>query len=165
MGFVCPKQNQMVYRPRKPEKTVLFEIIKKHYNTWYKRSENPIPQYKDREFKKYLGCGILAKGFAFARCEGCKKDFFIAFSCKGRGICPSCNTRAMVETAAHLVENVIPHVPIRQFVISFPKRIRHYLQKQTFLQKVLHIVIDEIKKALVICGPDIPNVQIGARSH
>ena len=70
----------------------------------------------------------------------------------------------MVETAAHLVENVIPHVPIRQFVISFPKRIRHYLQKQTFLQKVLHIVIDEIKKALVICGPDIPNVQIGAIS-
>ena len=26
----------------------------------------------------------------------------MAYSCKGRGVCPSCNTRRMVETAAHL---------------------------------------------------------------
>ena len=26
----------------------------------------------------------------------------LVFSCKGRGVCPSCNTRRMVETAAHL---------------------------------------------------------------
>lgn len=37
--------------------------------------------------------GILAHGFARARCDECGHDFLIAFSCKGRGICPSCNTR------------------------------------------------------------------------
>ncbi|MBK1650193.1 hypothetical protein CKO36_16715 [Rhabdochromatium marinum] len=32
----------------------------------------------------------------------------MAFSCKGRGVCPSCNTRRMAETAAHLVDHVLP---------------------------------------------------------
>ncbi|MGH8550712.1 MAG: transposase zinc-binding domain-containing protein [Methylococcales bacterium] len=36
-----------------------------------------------------------AGSFARARCTGCGYDFLIAFSCKGRGICPSCNTRRM----------------------------------------------------------------------
>ena|ERR1700730_11749057 len=93
----CPKKSQSVYRPRRPEKTVLFEVVKKHYKTWYKNAENPVPQYIDNTFQRYLGCGILAKGFACAHCEGCHKDFFIAFSCKRRGVCPACNSRAMVD--------------------------------------------------------------------
>jgi hypothetical protein len=140
MSLCCPKQSQAVYKPRRPEKTVLFEIIKKRCNTWHKNSEKNVPKYIDKEFKKYLGCGILAKGFACAHCANCDKDFFIAFSCKGRGLCRSCNTRAMVETAAHLAENVIPQVPVRQFVISFPIRIRHYLQTHKILQAVLRII-------------------------
>ena len=120
-----------MYRLRRPEKTVLFETIKRHQATWYKEHESakgPVPRYIFNEFQKYLGCGILAEGFACAHCEECRTDFLIAFSCKGRGICLSCNTRAMVETAAYLVENVLPRRPFRQFVISFPMRIRHYLQ-------------------------------------
>lgn len=127
----CPKKSQAVYRPRRPEKTPLFQVIKKHFNTWYKQStehDKPVPCYIPKAFHKYLECGILAKGFACARCTGCNKDFFIALSCKGRGICPSCNTRSMVETAAHLVDNVLPRIPFRQFVISFPMRIRHCLE-------------------------------------
>jgi hypothetical protein len=160
----CPKQSQVVFRPRRPEKTVLFQVIKKHYNTWCKSAEPPVPNYIDKEFKNYLGCGILAKGFACAHCEGCHKDFLIAFSCKGRGICPSCNTRAMVETAANLIENVIPCVPCRQFVISFPLRIRHYLQTYSILQDVLRIVVYEIRKRLIACSPDVTYPQIGAVS-
>ena len=163
----CPKKSLTVYRPRKPEKTPLFQIVKKHYKTWHKKrdnSENPVPHYIANAFKKYLECGILAKGFAYAHCEGCHKDFLIAFSCKGRGICPSCNTRAMVETAAHLVDNVLPRISFRQFVISFPMRLRHYLQTHTILQAVLKIVVDEIRKRLIACSPDIPHPQIGAIS-
>ncbi|MBN1669736.1 MAG: transposase zinc-binding domain-containing protein [Kiritimatiellae bacterium] len=35
-------------------------------------------------------------------------------SCKGRGFCPSCGGRRMADTAAHLVERVLPHVAVRQ---------------------------------------------------
>ncbi|HKZ00265.1 MAG TPA: transposase [Rhabdochlamydiaceae bacterium] len=163
-SLCCPKKSQAVYRPRRPDKTVLFQVIKKHYNTWRKNSEEPVPKYVEKEFQNYLGCGILAKGFACAHCASCNKGLIIPFSCKGRGICPACNARAMVETAANLVENLIPAVPIRQFVISFPMRIRHYLQTHTILQSVLRIVVDEIRKRLIACGPDIPNAQIGAVS-
>lgn len=160
----CPKKSQSVYRPRRPEKTVLFEVIKKHYKTWHKNAENPVPQYVDKEFHGYLGCGILAKGFACARCEDCCKEFVVAFSCKGRGICPSCNARTMCETAANLVENLIPYVPVRQFVMSFPMRIRHYLQTHGILQSVLKIVVDEIQKRLIACSPQVANAQVGAIS-
>ena len=74
-----------------------------------------------------LRCGILAHGFARACCSGCGYDFLVAFSCKGRGVCPSCNARRMVETAAHLVDHVFPPLPVRQWVLSVPKRIRPFL--------------------------------------
>jgi len=160
----CPKQSQVVYRPRRPEKTVLFKVVKKHYKTWVNNLGKPVPYHVDKVFKGYLECGILAKGFACAHCDSCNKDFILGFSCKGRGLCPSCNTRAMVETAAHLVENLIPAVPIRQFVISFPMRIRHYLRTDDILQKVLRIVVEEIRKKLIACSPETSHAQIGAIS-
>ena len=69
---------------------------------------------KIRSRRIFLGCRILAHGFARARCDACGHDFLIAFSCKGRAVCPSCNTRRMAETAAHLADHVLPRVPVRQ---------------------------------------------------
>ena len=39
-------------------------------------------------------------------------------------ICPSCNARRMVETAAHLSDHVLPPLPLRQWVLAVPKRLR-----------------------------------------
>ena len=36
-------------------------------------------------------------------------------SCKGRGICPACIVRRMSDTAAHLVDRVLPEAPMRQW--------------------------------------------------
>jgi len=68
-------------------------------------------------FRKYLECGIFAHGFARVRCDDCGDDFLVAFSCKGRGVCPSCNTRRMAEAAAHLTDHVFPRLPVRQWVL------------------------------------------------
>jgi hypothetical protein len=35
----------------------------------------------------------------------------------------------MVETAAHLAEHIIPRLPVRQWVLSVPKRLRYHLQR------------------------------------
>ena len=51
----------------------------------------------------------------------------MAFSCKRRGWCPSCMGRRMVDTAARLVDEVLPQVPVRQFVLSLPFEIRYRL--------------------------------------
>jgi hypothetical protein len=55
-----------------------------------------------RVLRDYLKCGILAHGF-----------------------CPSCGARRMVDLAAHLVDHVFPEVPVRQWMLSLPHRIRY----------------------------------------
>ena len=72
------------------------------------------------EFQDYLRCGRLEYGFVRVKCNGCRHEHLVAFSCKRRGFCPSCGARRMIETSAHLVDQVFPEVPIRQWVLSFP---------------------------------------------
>jgi hypothetical protein len=118
------------YSRRHPEQTALYQVVQQHLETYLALAGEDdwdgqrVPAYVEREFRHYLECGILAYGFARARCPDCGHDFLVAFSCKGRGLCPSCNTRRMVETAAHLVGRVIPPLPVRQWVLSAPKRRR-----------------------------------------
>jgi len=42
-------------------------------------------------------------------------------------VAPSCNTRRMAETAAHLVDHVFPSLPVRQWVLAVPKWLRYFL--------------------------------------
>ena len=55
------------------------------------------------------------------------QDRLVAFSCKGRGFCPRCGGRRMAERSAHLVDHVFPDVPVRQWVLSLPHRLRYLL--------------------------------------
>lgn len=107
------------------------------------------PRYVERELRGYLECGILAHGFARARCEDCAANFLVAFSCKGRVVFPSCTTKGMAATAAHLVDAVIPRVPMRQWLLSLPKRLRLTLRADAALTtRMLRTFIDAIEQAL-----------------
>jgi Putative transposase/Transposase zinc-binding domain len=162
----CPKVSPSIYRPRRPEKTVFYQVTKKYYKTWVKKSEKDdkkIPFYIHREFQGFIKCGILAHGFACAHCEACNHEFLVGFSCKLR-LCPSCCGRGMAETAAHIQENVIGQLPVRQWVVSFPKRIRYYLQTDAILQKVLRIVAVEIRNKVIERSPKVTNPEFGAVS-
>ena len=80
------------------------------------RDGEGLPRFVEQEFRDFLRCGCLAAGFARFRCTACGLDRFVPFSCKGRGFCPSCGGRRMAERAAHLVDHVLPPVPVRQWV-------------------------------------------------
>ena len=54
-------------------------------------------------------------------------DRLVPFSCKSRAVCPSCGGRRMAERAAHLLDHVFPDVPVRQWVLSLPYRLRYQL--------------------------------------
>jgi len=156
------------YQRRRPEKTLWYRTVQTHFETWLTLSagqgdESP-PTYIERAFRRYLGCGILANGFARAHCDECGHDFLIAFSCKGRGVCPSCNARRMAETAAHLADHVFPRLPVRQWVLSIPKRLRYFLQRDTALQgAVLRMLLRGVERCLRehSSGCD-PTARIGA---
>jgi hypothetical protein len=135
-------------------------VVQEHLETYLSLSgegwdDNPVPAYVEREFRRYLECGILAYGFARARCPECGHDFVVAFSCKGRGVCPSCNARRMAETAAHLVDHVFPPLSVRQWVLSLPKRLRYFLrQDRRTVTAVLNILLRVVEQALREHAPD-----------
>ncbi len=121
------------YRRREPELTLLYSVVQSHLATFLadacERTEAGLgyPRFIEREFTRYLECGILAHGFARVHCDDCGHDLLVAFSCRGRAVCPSCNARRMHDTAAHLVDRVLPDVPVRQWVLSLPRWIRYRL--------------------------------------
>ena len=141
-----------LYNPRHPERTLLYQTLAEHFETWFElasagqfegQGDHHTPKpYVRQAFRKYLECGIFAHGFARAWCDDCGHDYFVAYSCKGRGVCPSCNTRRMVETAAHLTYHVFPRLPVRQWVLSVPKRLRYFMQRdEAVLGMVLRIFL------------------------
>jgi hypothetical protein len=125
-----------------------------------------VPRWVEDDFRAYLRCGILAHGFARIRCDTCATQRLVAFSCKGRGICPSCNARRMVEVAAHLTDHVLPPLPVRQWVLSLPKRIRPFLPHDPRLAgDVLRILLRAIRTTLRRASPPAPgDAQLGAIS-
>ena len=53
----------------------------------------------------------------------------------------------MAEASTHLVENVLPYVPYRQFVVTFPFPMRYWLQTNKKLYANIHrLVIKEINR-------------------
>lgn len=149
----CAAPTTQRYQRRRPEQTLWYRIVQTRLETWLELAsgedgEAP-PAPVERTFRRYLECGILAPGFARAYCDECQHDFLIAYSCKCRGVCPSCNTRRMAETAAHLVDHVFPPLPVRQWGIKVSKRLRHFLQRDTDLQgTVLRIFLSVVERCL-----------------
>ena len=96
------------YQRRRPEKTPLHKVVSENLESWLEwreAAERPVPGYVEDELRGYLECGLLCFGFARAVCTSCRTGFVVDFSCKGRGVCPSCNGRHMAQTAAHLADH------------------------------------------------------------
>ena len=116
------------YRPRRPTESVLYRVVRESLETFLAHAresyESPLPRYVEKELRGYLRCGIFAHGFIRAHCDQCGHDLLVAFSCKARSVCPSCAGRRMANTAANLVDRVLPAVAVRQWVLSLPWDLR-----------------------------------------
>jgi hypothetical protein len=121
-----------VYEPRSAAETVLHAVVRAHLEQFLAATASAtdgagVPRFIEREFRDFLGCGDLRRGFCRVRCDGCAFERLIPFSCKARAICPSCGGRRMAEQAARLVDAVLPFVPVRQWVLTVPHRLRYRL--------------------------------------
>ena len=127
------------YRPRSPEATVLHRVVREHLATFLEDARATsahgfgLPGFVEREFREYLACGVLAHGFMRVRCGSCGDEHLVGFSCKRRGVCPSCTSRRAVDAAAHLVDAVLPVTPMRQWVLSLPIKVRWVLARRPAL--------------------------------
>ena len=118
------------YRRHEPEKTVLHGVVRDHLETFLDRARGPegdgYPRFVEHEFRRYLDCGLLCRGFARLRCAECGYERLVAFSCKGK-LCPSCLARRTADTAAWLVDRLLPEAGYRQWVLTFPFTMRFRL--------------------------------------
>jgi len=117
------------YQRREPEKTLLHRIVRENLATFLVEAQDrypsgELPGFIRAEFERYLRCGLLCHGFARIRCPTCHDELLVAFSCKNRGLCPSCASRRMADFAAHLRDRVLPAVAVRQWVLTLPMQLR-----------------------------------------
>ena len=107
---------------------------------------------------------IRHSGFLRVRCEHCRAEKLVAFSCKKRGFCPSCGARRMAETAALLADEVLPERPLRQWVLSLPYALRFLLATDPdALTLVLGVVYRAISGYLLkTAGQTRTNADTGA---
>jgi hypothetical protein len=146
-------QGPFTYQRHRPEETVLYKIVQENLENFLllvqEETGHPLPDFVQKEFREYLRCGILAHGFLRVQCGSCHNEHLVAFSCKLRGFCPSCGGRRMAETAAHLVDQVLPVKPIRQWVMSFPIQLRLLLAiRPKLMGEVLNITHSAISTFL-----------------
>jgi hypothetical protein len=111
---------------------------------------------------KYLDCGVIVNGCALVTCENpkCNHSELVAFSCKRRGLCPSCDAKRAVLFAEHLNENVLLAYPHSHQVYTIPKRLRVYFK---FDRKLNHLLYRAAWSAWDECVRDsIPGCQTGS---
>jgi len=142
---------EQVYRPRRPKASPLWQCLSGHFDAFLELYEE---QYQPRYgflrpiipevVNKFLDCGDLERGLplrfapllpcgqpvspsarlARVRCDDCKHEYLLAFSCKGRWFCPSCHQKKVQLFGALLSEAVLFPVPHRHFTFGIPKMLR-----------------------------------------
>ncbi len=71
----------------------------------------------------FLECGIPENGVARVRCTSYGHDFFVAFSGRARGVCPSCTGKRSLLFGEKVLE--IVHLMIHRHVtFTIPKLLR-----------------------------------------
>ena len=122
-----------VYKPRQPRKTALYQLMEAHYEdvkaVWEDRFEKAYGRWRgfiDHAVWKYLDCGIEEAGFARLKCCDCGRERLLSFSCKQRGLCPSCDAKRAAAFAAFLQDELLEKVGHSMWTFTVPKMLRPY---------------------------------------
>lgn len=140
------------YLPRHPEDSLFFKVIEDNFDQF----EHNFPQaYQARygfwrpvirnTIEKFRKCGDLRQGFARVRCKDCGDEMFVAYSCKQRSCCPSCDKKRAILLGLRLTTEVIEAVPHRQWVFTIPKRLRIFFRMdRSLLGKLSRCAYDTV---------------------
>ncbi|MCX6123520.1 MAG: transposase zinc-binding domain-containing protein, partial [Proteobacteria bacterium] len=123
-----------IYVRHEPEKTVAYQTLARCWpvvSTLYAANDEGISPYIESEVNRYLKCGILQLGYALLQCTNndCKATRVVEFSCRGRGFCYSCGNKRMEQQSRRIESEVWPVARARQFVLTFPHQVRHWLAR------------------------------------
>lgn len=86
---------------------------------------------------EYLACGRLLGGFARIRCPSCRGEHLLAFSCRTRNLCPSCQSKRSALLAEKLTGEILLPVPHRHYVFTIPRVLRGLFERERRLLGLL----------------------------
>ncbi len=81
-----------------------------------------------------------------------------AFSCKKRGLCPSCNAKRAVKFGEHLYDTVLEKVPHRHCGFTLPKRLRVFFRYDRDLNTILFRAAAEAVRTVLGSDGNTPAV-------
>lgn len=120
-----------VYEPRSPRATPLYALVEGYYEELERIYDDRHQQQYGRwrpvvgeVMCKFLECGDLHRGFARLACNGCRYQAILAYSCKCRLLCPSCQQKRILLFAERLHTHILAQVSHAQFVFTIPKLLR-----------------------------------------
>ena len=124
-----------VYRPRHPERTVLYRVLFHYidrflveYEGRFEKEYGFLRPIIKEVVERYLDCGNPRCGFARIRCPDCHAERLLMFSCRTRGFCPSCHAKRLEEWGEWMREELLLNVPHRQVVFTIPKMLRIFFR-------------------------------------
>ncbi|NMC64192.1 MAG: transposase [SAR324 cluster bacterium] len=133
--YSLSRKRQIEYSARRPTKTDLYRLVfnyrdtfERSWETFFQHDYGALRHEVLDALDKYLNCGILAHGVARAVCPKCNNSILVAFSCKRRCLCPSCDAKRSLVFTENLVSNILLPYPQRHLVFSIPKRLRCYFR-------------------------------------
>jgi hypothetical protein len=136
-----------VYEKHDPFAQALHQVVRENLATFYAAIEEGwqtgLPDFVRAEFAGYLDCSVMQRGFAHLACEDCGLPRLVAFTCAGRGFCPTCLGRRMNQTTHNLLAHVLPAQPLRQWVLSLPYALRAPLAYETGLLTLVARVFED----------------------
>ncbi len=160
-------RNTLTQRIHKPGylprgRNTLHTVFERHFTDFCSRYDE---EYADAYGKfrleriqavgeHFLTCGDYRQGIARIRCTNpdCGHDYFRPFSCKGFYLCPSCSRKRTLLFAEHLNEEVLLHVPHRQFVFTFPKALRVFFRHDRRLfaeiSKMIFVMLNDFYREI-----------------
>ena len=112
-----------------PAENLLYRVVTRHLETFLARQrerDRNVPGFVESEFRSFLDCGVLARGFIRVHCSAAHWTVWLGSVAKG-GVFAIAVVGGWRDTAAHLVYRIFPRVPVRQWVLSFPHALRYRL--------------------------------------
>ena len=132
------------YRPRHPECSAFYQLFENHFDSYvrcyeerFESSTGPLRPVVVRSVEEFLGCGRLQGGFARIRCPKCHAEHLLAFSCRTRNFCSSCQAKRSVLFAEKLTADILAPVPHRHWTFSIPRVLRGLFERDRKLLGLL----------------------------
>jgi hypothetical protein len=126
-----------------------YEKVKAVWEERFEKTHGFWRGFVDDVVARYLDCGTAEAGFARLKCLECGSERLLTFSCRQRGLCPSCDAKRAAAFAAFLHDEVLEEVPHAMWVFTIPKMLRvYFLHYRELLGELSRAAYETVKELM-----------------